>query len=62
MEIAYFNQFGRRVKTSDSIKLNFEKNFIELKINNKEIKINNWDVMKNEFAVLQRFIQQTKNL
>ena len=61
-EILYFNQFGRRVKTSDTIKINFEKNFIGLKINQKEIKIANCDVMKNDHAVLKRFIQQTKNL
>jgi hypothetical protein len=61
-EILYFNQLGRRVKTSDTIKINFEKNFIGLKINQKEIKIANWDVMKNDHAVLKRFIQQTKNL
>jgi hypothetical protein len=61
-EILYFNQFGRRVKTSDTIKINFEKNFIGLKINQKEIKIANWDVMKNDLTVLKRFIQQTKNL
>ncbi|MBM3187062.1 MAG: hypothetical protein FJZ67_12240, partial [Bacteroidetes bacterium] len=61
-EIAYFNQLGRRVKTADAIKINFENNFIKLKINDKEIKINNWDVMKNDLAILKRFIQQTKNL
>lgn len=61
-EITYFNNLGRRVKTANSIKINFEKNFIELKINNKVLKVNNWDVMKNDLALLNRFIQQTKNV
>jgi hypothetical protein len=61
-EIAYFNQLGSRVKTANTIKINFENNFIELKIKDKELKINNWDIMKNDLAVLKRFIQQTKNL
>lgn len=61
-EITYFNNLGRRVKTTETVKINFEKNFIELKINNKVLKVNNWDVMKNDLALLNRFIQQTKNV